>query len=83
VFSGCKECNKGLQGQNSLTTQLNEREEMVSWYWLIVAFIAGAFFGLAVIASFVLAGQAERGKEERRRSKVANLSSSASPASDD
>lgn len=55
---------------------LPKRErEMVSWYWLIIAFMGGAFFGAAFLAACVAAGRADRAQEKRLQCKEADLSS--------
>jgi hypothetical protein len=40
---------------------------MISWYWLILAFVAGAFLGMAFLAACVVAGQADRLQEGKAR----------------
>ena len=48
---------------------------MISWYWLIIAFVGGAFLGMAFLAACVAAGRADRAQERGLRLKEARLPS--------
>ena len=49
---------------------VEERTGMISWYWLIVAFVVGAFFGMMFIAMCVAAGRTDRLQEKERHNSI-------------
>ena len=46
---------------------------MIAWYWLIITFMGGAFFGAALLAACVAAGRADRAREEELQRKKVDL----------
>lgn len=48
---------------------------MISWYWLIIAFVGGSFLGMAFLGACVVAGQADRQAKGRLGLEEAHLPS--------
>jgi hypothetical protein len=47
--------------------------KMISWYWLIIAFVGGSFLGMAFLGACVAAGQADHSAKEALSLKDAHL----------
>ena len=43
---------------------------IMTWLWIILAFIAGGLFGVVTMCCFIVAGQEERNLEKRNTNKA-------------